>query len=96
MQFFSFDFFVFFLVGGATFYLAASESVVIVEVSASVPEPSCLTCPESRELRLVADGGETTEAGGASGRGGMEGVSATAAVLALFSFHWRPAASFSC
>ncbi len=49
----------------AKFSLAASESVVIVEVLASIPKPSCPTCPESRELRLVADGRETTEARGA-------------------------------
>jgi hypothetical protein len=59
--------------GGAKFSLAASESVVIVEVSASVPKLSCPTCPESRELILVADGGEKTEAGGASGWGGYGG-----------------------
>jgi hypothetical protein len=64
---FSFNFFVFFLVGGEDFSLAALQSVVNVEVLASVPETSCPTCPESRELRLVADGGEMTEAGGASG-----------------------------
>jgi hypothetical protein len=93
---FSFIFFVFFLVGGAKFSLAASEYVVIVEVLASVPEPSCSTYPERRELRLVADGVEMTEAAGASGWGGMEGVSATAMVLTLFSFRWRPVASFSC
>ncbi len=64
---FSFNFFVFFLVGGADFFLAALESVVILDVSVSVSKTSCPTCPESRELRLVADGRETTEAGGASG-----------------------------
>jgi hypothetical protein len=57
----SFDFFIFFLVEEADFSLVALESVVIVEVSASTPKPSCLTCPESRELRLEADGGETTK-----------------------------------
>ncbi len=57
----SFDFFIFFLVEEADFSLVASESVVSVEVSASTPEPSCPTCLESRELRLVADGGETTK-----------------------------------
>jgi hypothetical protein len=93
---FSVDYFVFFLVGGAKFSLAASESVVIMEVSASIPKPSCPTCPESRELRLVADGGEMAEVGGASGWGGMEGVSATTMVLMLFLFHWQPAASISC
>ncbi len=57
----SFGFFIFFLVEEADFSLAASESVVSVEVSASTPGLSCPTCPESRELRLVADGGETTK-----------------------------------
>ncbi len=105
---FSFNFFAFFLVGGADFSLAELESVVIVELLASIPKTSCPTCPESRELRLVADGGETTEAGGASGWGVMEGVLATwhtagcwwvgftAVVLAVSPFRWRAAASFSC
>ncbi len=57
----AFDFFIFFLVEEADFSLVASESFVIVEVSASTPKSSCPTCPESRELRLVADGGETTK-----------------------------------
>ena len=37
---FSFGFLVFFLVEEADFFWAVSESVVIVEVSASVPKPS--------------------------------------------------------
>ncbi len=70
---FSFNFFVFFLVGGEEFSLAALESVIIVEVLASVPKISCPTCLESRELRLVVDGGETTEAGGGLRLGGYGG-----------------------
>ncbi len=53
----SVDFFVFFLVKEADFSLMVLESVIIVEMSVSSPEPSCMTCQESRELRLVADGG---------------------------------------
>ncbi len=95
------------MVGGAKFSLAASESVVIVEMSAFVPKPSCLTCLESRELKLGVDGGETTEVGGGSGWGAMEGVSATwgaagcwcggftAVILVVSSFRWWEAASFS-
>ncbi len=76
---FSFNFFVFFLSEEAEFSLAAPESTVIVEVPAFNPGPSCLTCPESRELRLVANGGETTEVGEASivTWMGPAGVSAT-------------------
>jgi hypothetical protein len=61
---FSFNFFVFFLVGGADFSLAVLESVVIVEVSVSVPKTSCPTCPESRELRVVADAVKQQRQGG--------------------------------
>ncbi len=62
---FSFGFFVFFLLEEAEFSLTASESAVIAEVLASIPKHSCPTCLESRALRLVVDGGERTEGGGA-------------------------------
>ncbi len=60
---FSFNFLVFFFLREAVLLLIASKSAVIMEVSASAPKPSCPICPESRELRLAAYGGETIEAG---------------------------------
>ena len=104
----SFDFFGFFLVVDVDFSLSASASAVIVEVSASVPEPSCPTCPE-REFKLAADGGEATEVVGFAGGVVMRGLSmdfaaVTVAVVAMglvaaaavSSLRRRSAASFYC
>ena len=104
----SFDYFSFFLVAEVDFSLSASESAVIGVVLASVPEPSCPTCPESREFKLAADGGEATEvvefAGGVMMGGlSMDFAAVTVAGVAMglvtaaavSSLCRRPAASFS-
>ncbi len=104
----SFDFFGFFLAADVDFSLLSSESAVIVEVLTSAPEPSCPTCPKSREFKLAVDGREATEVGGFAGgvmMGGLPvdfvavtvaGVSmGLAAVAAVSSFRRHAAASFS-
>ena len=104
----SFDFFGFFLVADVGFSLSASESAIIVEVSASTPEPSCPTCPESREFKLAVDGGEATEVVGFAGGVMMGGLSMDFAAVtvagvamdlvaaaAVSSLHRQTAASFS-
>ena len=79
----SFDFYSFFLVVNVDFSLLVSESTVIVEVSASAPEPSCPTCPTSREFKLAADGGEATEVVEFAGGIMMEGLSMVFAAVTV-------------